>query len=90
VPALRELGLDVPVEPDGAFYVYVDCSRFSDDSSAFAEELLHNAWVSLVPGDDFGDNQPKRYLRLSYATSMEHLEEAVDRIRRYLGERERP
>ena len=90
VPALRELGLDVPVEPDGAFYVYVDCSRFSEDSSAFAEELLHNAWVSLVPGDDFGDNQPKRYLRLSYATSMEHLEEAVDRIRRYLGERERP
>ena len=89
VPALREIGLEVPVEPDGAFYVYVDCSRFSDDSSAFADELLRNAWISLVPGDDFGENQPGRYLRLSYATSMEHLEEAVERLRRYLAGRAR-
>ncbi|HWS75531.1 MAG TPA: pyridoxal phosphate-dependent aminotransferase [Quisquiliibacterium sp.] len=89
VPALRGIGLDVPVEPDGAFYVYVDCSRFSDDSAAFADELLDRAWVSLVPGGDFGENQPQRYLRLSYATSMEHLEEAIDRLGRYLRERTR-
>ncbi len=87
VPALLELGFEVPVVPDGAFYVYVDCSRFSDDSAAFADELLEQAWVSLVPGNDFGSHQPQRYLRLSYATSMENLREAVERIGRHLHER---
>jgi aspartate/methionine/tyrosine aminotransferase len=89
VPALRGIGLEVPVEPDGAFYVYVDCSRFTNDSAAFADELLQQTWVSLVPGDDFGSHEPHRYLRLSYATSMEHLQEAIDRIGRYLRGRER-
>jgi aspartate/methionine/tyrosine aminotransferase len=85
VPALREIGLDVPVTPDGAFYVYIDCSRYSDDSSAFADELLVNALVSLVPGEDFGSHQSGSYLRLSYATPMENLREAVDRLGRYLA-----
>jgi len=85
VPALRELGFGVPVEPDGAFYVYVDCSPFSDDSEAFCAELLEAIDVSLVPGADFGANQPQRYLRLSYATSQENLEEAVRRLRGHLG-----
>ncbi|MFA7505226.1 MAG: pyridoxal phosphate-dependent aminotransferase [Burkholderiaceae bacterium] len=89
VPALRELGFGVPVEPDGAFYVYVDCSPFSDDSEAFCNELLEAIDVSLVPGTDFGVNQPQRYLRLSYATAQENLEEAVRRLRGYLAGRGR-
>jgi len=89
VPALRELGFGVPVEPDGAFYVYVDCSPFSDDSEAFCAELLEAIDVSLVPGTDFGVNQPRRYLRLSYATSREQLEEAVGRLRGHLAGRGR-
>ena len=89
VPALRALGLGVPVVPDGAFYVYVDCSRFSDDSSALADELLEQAFVSVVPGTDFGHHDPKRYLRISYATSMTHLEEAVARLRAHFAGRSR-
>jgi len=87
VPALREIGLDVPVTPDGAFYVYVDCSRFSDDSWAFADELLNEAHVSLVPGEDFGAHDSRRYLRLSYATPIEKLREAVRRLSDYLAAR---
>lgn len=87
VPALRRIGLDVPVVPDGAFYVYIDIGRYSDDSAAFADELLEKTYVSLVPGSDFGANQPHRYLRLSYATSMAHLEEAVQRLEKYLAAR---
>ena len=87
VPALQGAGLDVPVVPDGAFYVYADCSRFSDDSSRFADELLEQAWVSVVPGTDFGDHEPRRYLRVSYATSMERLQEADARIRAFLAGR---
>ena len=87
VPALREIGLPVPVTPDGAFYVYIDCSRWTDDSERFAIELLEEAGVSLVPGMDFGVNEPKRYLRLSYATSLENLHEAVARMRAWLATR---
>ncbi len=87
VPALRALGFGIPVTPDGAFYVYLDCSAFSTDSAAFADELLEHAWVSLVPGNDFGEHEPQRYLRLSYATSMETLQEAVARLARYLRTR---
>lgn len=80
VPALRELGFGIPVDPDGAFYAYLDVSAFGMDSTALAGELLERAGVALVPGDDFGANEPGRYLRLSYATSMERLHEAVRRI----------
>ncbi|GMV03058.1 MAG: aminotransferase [Burkholderiales bacterium] len=84
VPALRSAGLPVPVTPDGAFYAWADCSAHSDDSWQFALELLERIHVSVVPGKDFGRHDPARYLRLSYATSMERLQEAVLRIARYL------
>ena len=81
VPAVRELGFDVPVAPDGAFYVWLDASRFTDDSDRFAIELLEATGVALVPGKDFGAHDPQRWLRLSYATSMAQLHEAVQRLR---------
>lgn len=84
VPAMRELGFGIPVEPDGAFYVYLDCSRFTTDSALFASQMLEEAGVALVPGEDFGSHQPQRYLRLSYATSMAHLQAAVQRLRDWL------
>lgn len=87
VPALRELGFGVPVTPDGAFYVWADCSRFSDDSDRFAIELLEQAGVAVVPGMDFGVHDPKRWLRVSYATSLDNLREAVRRLRSHLERR---
>ena len=81
VPAVRELGFGVPVEPDGAFYVWLDAGRFTDDSDRFAIELLEATGVALVPGKDFGAHDPQRWLRLSYATSMAQLHEAVQRLR---------
>jgi len=85
VPALESLGLAVPVRPDGAFYVYVDISGYSDDSDRFASAVLQSTGVCLVPGKDFGVQAPERYVRVSYATSLERLTEAVERLRRYLG-----
>lgn len=84
VPALRSIGLPLPVTPDGAFYAWVDCSAHTDDSARFADELLERTWVSVVPGMDFGVHEAKRHLRVSYATSMSQLEEAIARIGRYL------
>ncbi|MFO0235193.1 MAG: pyridoxal phosphate-dependent aminotransferase, partial [Burkholderiales bacterium] len=84
VPAMRGVGFDVPVMPDGAFYAWLDCARFGD-SGALASRLLEEASVSLVPGHDFGANDPGRWMRLSYATAREKLEEAVARIGRCVG-----
>lgn len=84
VPAMRALGFDVPVTPDGAFYAWLDCSRFGG-SDAVATRLLEEAGVSLVSGHDFGNNEPDRWLRLSYAASMPLLVDAVGRIERCLA-----
>ncbi len=85
LPALRELGFTIPVTPEGAFYLYADCSRFSDDSFELAGRLLEEAGVAVTPGLDFGTNQSSRHLRFAYTTSMTQLEEGVGRLRRYLG-----
>lgn len=87
VPMLRELGFKVPVMPDGAFYVYADCSALSDDADRLTIDMLNQAGVVLVPGLDFGPYTARRYIRLSYATSMENLEEAVSRLRRFFDAR---
>ncbi len=85
LPALRDLGFDIPVTPQGAFYLYADCSRFSDDSFQFANELLEQAGVAVTPGIDFGSYLPHKYLRFAYTTSMEQLEEGIRRLAVHLG-----
>lgn len=86
VPALRDLGFAVPVTPDGAFYVYADCSALSDDADRLSADMLNQAGVVIVPGLDFGPHAARRYIRFSYATSMENLREAVERMRRFLAQ----
>jgi aspartate/methionine/tyrosine aminotransferase len=81
VPALQELGLKVPVKPDGAFYVYADCRALSDDADRLTLQMLNEAGVVMVPGLDFGPYTAHQYIRVSYATSMENLKEAVSRLR---------
>ncbi len=81
VPALNELGLTVPVLPDGAFYAWADCSAHAASSWDFCFELMRRAHVAITPGRDFGRHDTEHYLRLSYASSMEHLREAVERLR---------
>jgi aspartate/methionine/tyrosine aminotransferase len=77
---LDRIGLKVPVAPDGAFYAWADCSAFSPSSWDFCHGLLHSAHVALTPGRDFGPAAAERYLRLSYASSMAHLQEALARL----------
>jgi len=84
LPALREIGFEIPVTPTGAFYLYADASRFGDDSQALARELLEEAGVAVTPGIDFGDHRPERHLRFAYTTSLEQMEAGVERIARHL------
>ncbi|HEB56722.1 MAG TPA: pyridoxal phosphate-dependent aminotransferase [Gammaproteobacteria bacterium] len=83
--ALRKLGFKLPLTPQGAFYLYANCETFCDDSFVFAQSLLHEAGVAVTPGRDFGDNQPQKFLRFSYTTSLERLEEGISRLQAYLS-----
>ena len=69
VELMREVGFGIPVMPQGAFYVFADASRWTDDSYAFAFELLEKAGVGVAPGVDFGQ-AGKRSVRFSYAWSQ--------------------
>ena len=84
VPALEDLGLHVPVVPDGAFYVWADCRAYADDSWDFVMKTMQQAHVALTPGKDFGPAHAKAHFRLSFATSLAQLEETVRRLRREL------
>jgi aspartate/methionine/tyrosine aminotransferase len=81
---LRDLGFHVPVTPQGAFYIYADCSRFSADSVAFSRDLLEKVGVAVTPGIDFGCNAHKKHLRFAYTTSMKQLQEGIERLQTYL------
>ncbi|SOY48406.1 pyridoxal phosphate-dependent aminotransferase [Cupriavidus taiwanensis] len=84
VPALESLGLRVPVRPDGAFYVYADCRGVNHpaagDADRLTQAMLHDAGVVMVPGQDFGPHTARDYIRISYATSRENIEEAMARL----------
>lgn len=80
LPAFEQLGLQVPVKPDGAFYIYADIASTGVDSSAFAKRLLHEGGVAAVPGLDFGPAHGHHTVRFSYATGLDRLQEAVRRI----------
>ena len=86
VSGLRRIGLGVSVAPTGAFYVLANARRFGTDSKALAFDILEHVHVGVTPGVDFGA-RAEGYLRFSYANSLERIEEAVDRIGRYLARR---
>jgi aspartate/methionine/tyrosine aminotransferase len=85
VPALEQLGLPVPVLPDGAFYAWFDCSAHARSSWDFCQRLMERAHVALTPGRDFGPHAAERYARLSFASSEAQLRTALARLARELG-----
>ena len=82
---LRDAGLLVPVEPDGAFYVYIDVGPTGLDAMRFCERALDEAGVALTPGNDFGVSGASRHVRLSYAASREQLQEGLQRLAAFVG-----
>ena len=85
LPALCALGFIISGTPQGAFYLYADCSRFTDDSYRFVYDVLEHAGVAITPGIDFGDNAPQQHVRFAYTTTMERLTEGVRRLAHYLN-----
>lgn len=85
LPALRARGFTIPVTPQGAFYLYADCSAHTGDSFQFAQDLLERAGVAVTPGLDFGAHEARRYLRVAYTQPLPRLAEAVGRLDAFLA-----
>jgi len=83
IPKLKDLGFGIRVEPTGAFYILANAKKYTQDSYRFAFDILKEAKVGVAPGIDFGSNA-EGYLRISYANSLENIEEGVNRLQRYL------
>ncbi|MFC6444723.1 pyridoxal phosphate-dependent aminotransferase [Shinella zoogloeoides] len=85
VKRLPELGFTIASPMDGAFYAYVDVRRFTNDSMAFARRMLAETDVAATPGIDFDPLDGHHTMRFSYAGSFEEVNEAVDRLARWLA-----
>jgi aspartate/methionine/tyrosine aminotransferase len=80
VEGLPRAGLDKFLPVDGAFYLYADVSRFTNDSLDFAKRMLQEAGVAATPGVDFDPTDGAHHLRFCYAGSAADMHEAVERI----------
>jgi aspartate/methionine/tyrosine aminotransferase len=87
VPALRGLGFRIPVVPQGAFYIYADCSALTGNSFAFARDLLETGGVAITPGADFGTYAAEHHVRFAYTNALSALNEGVRRINEFISRR---
>jgi aspartate/methionine/tyrosine aminotransferase len=84
LPALRELGFKIAVEPEGAFYLYADIGAFGGDAFAFCQHFLETEHVAFTPGLDFGRHLASQHVRFAYTQDLPRLQQAVERIARGL------
>ena len=85
VNGFNEIGLDC-FEPEGAFYAFPSIKRTGMTSDEFCESLLKEEHVLMVPGNAFGKSG-EGYARATYASSIDNILEALDRIDRFLRRR---
>lgn len=79
---LKRIGIDC-FEPRGAFYIFPDISKFGLSSEEFCERLLYEEKCAIVPGTAFGESG-EGFARISYAYSVKHIEEALEKIERFI------
>jgi aspartate/methionine/tyrosine aminotransferase len=84
---LARLGLAPSLPPQGAFYLWLDISRYRDDSEAFCQALLEEESVAITPGTDFALVDGEHHVRIAFTTGIARLEEAVCRLERFLARR---
>ncbi|MBU0616422.1 MAG: pyridoxal phosphate-dependent aminotransferase [Planctomycetes bacterium] len=81
---LKGMGLEVLTEPVGAFYVFVNVRRYTQNVYEFAFQILEQAGVAVTPGVDFGPGG-EGYIRISYANSLDNIDEGMNRLQTFLA-----
>ena len=84
---LSDLDINVPVVPQGAFYVYANVSKYCNDSFKFCKEILEEEAVAITPGCDFGDYRANEFVRFAYTTSEERLRLGFKRLREFISKK---
>ncbi len=84
LPQLKQIGFHIPIDPEGAFYIYANINKWGIDSMEFVERALNEAKVAITPGYDFGTYKAGSHIRFSYANSIEMLREGCKRLERWL------
>lgn len=84
LPVLREMGFKISAQPQGAFYIYADCSDVTRDSFNWTKQLLETEGVAVTPGIDFGEFEAGTHVRFAYTRSIEDLKRAMCRITRFI------
>ena len=77
---LPKLGFTKIAPVDGAFYIYVDVSNFTSDSTSFCQRMLKEANVAATPGIDFDPLNGKYFIRFSFAGTESDIREACKRL----------
>jgi aspartate/methionine/tyrosine aminotransferase len=80
---LPRVGFERIVPADGAFYLYIDVSRFTGDSLAFAREMLAETCIAATPGVDFDERRGGQFIRFSYSGTTGHMAEAAERLSKW-------
>ena len=75
---------EIDAKPEGAFYLWANVSKYTNDSFEFAKKMLQETHVATTPGKDFGTNKTEQYLRFAYTRDIEHMKEGVRRIKKWL------
>ena len=78
--ALKEIGFQLTDNIQGAFYIYADISKFSDNCEQFCHDLLERHGVAITPGTDFGEYRCNEFVRIAFTTNMQNLELGVERL----------
>jgi aspartate/methionine/tyrosine aminotransferase len=81
---LLKLGFKIACKPEGAFYIYADCSQFTDNSFEFCRRLLEQEGVAVTPGRDFGVYRADQHIRFAYTASIDRMTAALKRLERFL------
>ena len=82
---LPKAGFETFSPPDGAFYIYVDISKFSNDSLSFCKKMLDEVGVAITPGLDFDQKRGTSTIRFSYARSTKDIIEGTKRIKEFMN-----
>ncbi len=81
------MGLEIKVEPAGAFYVFINVKKFTSDVYDFVFKMLEASGVAVTPGVDFGSNG-EGYIRLSYTNSISNIREGLERLESFFLQQE--
>jgi len=81
---LLRLGFEIAVKPEGAFYIYANCSRFTEDSFQFAKDLLEQQGLAVTPGKDFGNNRENCHIRFAYTASIAKITTGIERLEKFI------